>query len=127
LKTRIVLSILLFASVVSHSQSNKTILGVWKNVEDETKMIEFYENSDNIILGRALTDLNSRNESKRVIIRDLLYDGSKKTYSGKMSPPGKDLELNATISFDTNDGLIIVGRKFLLKKTIYLERVSKSN
>lgn len=103
-------------SAGSFSQNPNDIVGKWKDEKHNSKQLEIYLGKDGLYYGKEVT-------SDKIILKQLTYNEKLKNYTGKMSPPEKDITLNVTISFESSTRLKFVAKKFIMSKEIYFVKL----
>lgn len=122
MKLLILIIIQIFGIVTMQTDDNK-IIGQWKGEKEPEKRSEFYLAKDGFYYGKLIADGDKTENKGKIIMKKLSYDAATKSYKGIMSPPDKDIELNVTISFVTNDRIKVVAKKFIISKTFYFIRI----
>lgn len=84
---------------------------------------EFYLDSDGLYYGKIIKDQDKKGALGKTTFKKLKYDPKSKSFKGTMSPPDRDMEIDAIITFEGNDKLKVVAKKFLMTKTVYLIRI----
>lgn len=115
--------ILLLITTTDISQNQNSLIGKWKGEKETGKQSEFYLAKDGFYYGKICADAEKAENVGKIIMKKLVYDATSKTFKGTMSPPDRDLELNVTISFVTNDRIKVVAKKFVMSKTMYFTRI----
>jgi hypothetical protein len=119
---KLLVALVLFTISVS-AQTESTIIGKWKGDEKPDMQSEFYLDKDGLYYGKIIKDVENKGTLGRIILKKFKYDAKTNAFKGKMSPPDRDMELDATITFVNNDKLKIVAKKFIITKTIYFIRI----
>jgi hypothetical protein len=114
---------LLWISHPSLAQRASLILGQWKNMEEPDRQMEFILGNDGKYQAHIIHDTDDASHHGKVVLKDLQYDAKTKSFKGLMSPPDADMELTATVFFEGPDKLKIVAKKFIMTKTIHLEKL----
>lgn len=122
MKNYVILAVAILCTHLSFGQLNDTIVGLWQDADDPQRLIEFYTDDNDEIVGLGINKSTSKQTGKK-IFEKLTYQGDSDTYTGIMTPPEKDISINATIYYVNENKIKIVGKKMLFKKTIILERV----
>lgn len=106
-------------------QNNTDITGKWITEEkDKTAQIEIYLSKDGKYYGKVINNIKNPANNGRIMLKELVYNEKTKTYTGTMLPPDAGIELNVTITLESKDRLKIVARKLVMRKTMYLKRIS---
>ena len=113
----------LLVSISAFGQKAKEIEGVWKSDDKKKIEIQIYLASDGYYYGKIIQDQDNKNNVGKIILKELKYDNKNNSFSGIMLPPDKDIEANATITFENNKKIKVVAKKLLLSKTIYFTKV----
>jgi uncharacterized protein (DUF2147 family) len=109
-----IVAFLLF-SVVGFSQTENKIIDTWQAEEDASKKMEIYLAKDGLFY--------SKDSTGKLILKKLKYNEKTKSYSGQITPPEKDMTLNVTISFESDNKLKMLAKKFIMSKTLYLIKI----
>jgi hypothetical protein len=115
--------LLLFFSVTVFGQTQSTIIGKWKGEDKPNLQSEFYLGKDGLYCGKIIKDTENKGTLGRIILKKFKFDPKTSSFKGRMSPPDRDIELDATITFESKDKLKIVAKKFIMTKTIYFIRI----
>lgn len=113
----------LFISMSVSAQKEKDILGKWKAEDNVNVEAEIYFSDDGLYYGKVIKDKNKKITNGKIILKKFVYNKKANSYKGKMSPHDRDMELNATITFESEDKLKVVASKFLFSKTVYFLRI----
>jgi uncharacterized protein (DUF2147 family) len=113
----------LFISLSVSAQKEKDILGEWKTDDNANVEAEIFISNDGLFYGKVIQDNGKKVTNGKIILKKFVYDSKSNSFKGKMSPHDRDMEVNATITFESNDKLKVVARKFLFSKTIYFLRI----
>ncbi len=119
---KLLVALLLFTVSIT-AQTESTIIGKWKGEDKPDMQSEFYLDKDGFYYGKVIKDTDNKGTLGRIILKKFKYNSKTNSFSGKMSPPDRDMELDATITFESNDKLKIVAKKFIMTKTIYFIRI----
>jgi uncharacterized protein (DUF2147 family) len=103
-------------STIAFSQTKNDIVGKWKDEKATDKQLEIYLGKDGKYYGKEIS-------TGKLILNGATYNEKKKTFSGKMTPPDANMTMNATISLESVDKFKIIGKKFIMSKTIYFVRI----
>jgi hypothetical protein len=110
-------------TLAAFPQTESSIIGQWKDIEQPDRQMEFYLDKDGLYYAKAVNDKSKESINGKVLVKKLKFDEATKTFKGLMSPPDAKLELNVTISFSGQDKLKIVAKKFVMTKTRQLVRI----
>jgi hypothetical protein len=110
-------------TLAAFPQTESSIIGQWKDIEQPDRQMEFYLDKDGLYYAKAVNDKSKESINGKVLVKKLKFDEATKTFKGLMSPPDAKLELNVTISFSGQDKLKIVAKKFVMTKTLQLVRI----
>jgi uncharacterized protein (DUF2147 family) len=113
----------LFISLTVSAQKEKDILGKWKTEDNMDLQAEIFLANDGLYYGKIIQDKDKKVSNGKQILKKFVYDSKANSFKGKMSPHDRDMELNATITFESEDKLKVVARKFLFSKTIYFLKI----
>jgi len=119
----LVASMLLFLSLGLNAQPANSIIGKWRNAESNSFVVEIYLSGDGCYYGKIFDDKKVAVNKGKTILKKLSYLSSEKRFSGSMSPPDKDIELEASIRFITPDKLELKASKLFITKTFQLNRI----
>lgn len=125
-KRTILICAVVLIALAAYSQSASSIIGQWKNEKEPEHQIEFYLDKDGFYYGKVLKDFKKDGKEMKkgsLLFKKLTYDAATNTFKGLMSPPDAGIEVNSTISFDGNDKLKVVGKKFMMTKTLRFVRI----
>ena len=114
---------LLLSLLAVRAQTASTIVGQWKDEKEPDRQMEFYLDNDGLYYAKAIHSKTKDVTNGQVLVKKLKYDAVAKTFKGTMSPPDSNLELNATITFQSNDRIKLVAKKSFLTKTLHLVRL----
>jgi hypothetical protein len=125
-KRCLLLTVFLFFALVvtSSAQSPETIVGKWKGEAKHDREIEFYLSKDGLYYGKTIGTGTKKSDKGHLLLRKLVYVSEEKVFRGIMSPPDRNAEINATLSFSTPNRLKVVGHKMFMTKTIYFIRAN---
>jgi hypothetical protein len=118
-----VLIFAILSSMTAWSQTEHDIIGKWKGEDKPDMQSEFYLAKDGLYYGKIIKDTENKGTLGRIILKKFKYNVKTNSFKGTMSPPDRDMELDATITFESNDKLKIVAKKFIISKTIYFIRI----
>ena len=114
----------LFLSLTVSAQKEKDILGKWKTEDNADVQAEIYLLSDGLFYGKVIMDKDKKVTNGKIILKKFVYNKKTNSFKGKLSPHDRDMELNATITFESEDKLKVVASKFLVfSKTIYFLKI----
>jgi hypothetical protein len=85
--------------------------------------MEFFQEKDGSYTSKVINDMSKEPKNGALILKNLKFDKHSKSFNGKMSPPDKDIELTAIVSFVSNDKLEVKASKLFMTKTIHLVRI----
>jgi hypothetical protein len=122
-KINLMILVFLFFSMGGFAQSAETIAGKWQAENDANRQSEIYLAKDGFYYGKLIAEKGKTENLGKLILKKLKYDSATQTFKGTMSPPDRNMELEATVSFVGKDKLKIVARKFLMSKTVYFVRI----
>jgi hypothetical protein len=105
------------------SQAPQAIVGKWKGKDEPSRQTEFYQNKNGSFSGKIINDTSKSPKNGFLIFKELKYDDRSHTFIGKMTPPDKNIEIDATVSFIGKDELLIVGKMLLFTKTTTFLRI----
>ncbi len=105
------------------AQTVSTIIGQWRDQEEPDRQMEFYLDKDGLYYAKTINSKSKEMVNGQVLIKQLKYNETTKTFLGIMSTPDNRLDLAASISIVNNNKLKIVARKLVMTKTIYLVRL----
>jgi hypothetical protein len=112
------LALLLHTGLLQAQQGN-SIVGRWQGTaQDKPMQMEIYLGSDGLYYGKRIDG----QPTATLVLKGLRYQTATGQYKGKMTPPDANMDINVTITIMGNDRLQLVGKKFLLTKTFYLQR-----
>lgn len=112
---------LLFISVFG--QTPQTIVGKWKGVEEPERQIEFVQEKDGSFSGKVINDQSKEPKNGKVILKHLLFDSKTKTFKGKMSPPDKDISMDATVYFIGSNKIKVESSMLFITKKFHFVRI----
>lgn len=115
--TKQIVTAMAFLSIAATSPTRQTansIIGKWKDLEDPSKSAEITLAQDGYYYGR--------DTKGTIIMKKLQFDAQKKCFTGTMNPPDAKIELNVTITFESETKLKVVAKKFFISKTLYLTK-----
>jgi uncharacterized protein (DUF2147 family) len=114
----------LFISLTVSAQNEKDILGKWKTDDNANVEAEIYLSKDGLYYGKVIKDNGKNVTNGKIILKKLVYNSKKKSFKGKLSPHDRDMEFNATLTFEGEDKLKVEASKFLVfSKTIYFLKI----
>lgn len=115
----------LIMAVAAKAQTSGKIVGNWKDDELPKRLVEFYQGEEGLYYGRIVRDENEDLNGK-VFIKKLRYDESAQTYTGLVSPPDieANIEIKTTISWVAKDTLQVVVRNIFQTKKILFTRAA---
>lgn len=115
--------LVMILSISAYAQKTKDIEGNWKSEDKKKIEIQIYQASDGFCYGKITHDGDDKNNIGKIILKALKYDNKNNSFNGIMLPPDKDIEANATITFENNKKIKVIAKKLLLSKTIYFIKV----
>lgn len=98
-------------------------MGKWRSIEDSGKQVEFFHGADNLYHGKVINSVNKSIPNGHLLFKNGVYVPADHTIKGFLSSPGRSLEIDATIIFITQDKLKVIGRTFLITKTLFFDRI----
>jgi hypothetical protein len=107
-KINIIVATILFSISIS-AQTEKNIIGKWKGEDKQGMETEFYLDKDGLYYGKIIKDVDKKGVLGKIIFKKMKYDPKSKSFKGTMSPPDRDIEINAT--------------KFVMTKIVFLIRI----
>lgn len=108
---------------ITQTEESLILIGKWKGEEEPDRQIEFVQETDGTFSGKVINDKSNKSKNGTKILKNLKFEPQSKTFVGKMTPPDKDIELDARVSFEDNDKLKVVASKFFMTKTIHFLRI----
>lgn len=121
----LVLMLGLLAAAQIRAQSPNEITGKWNNKEDKHGLMEFYQGEDGLYYGRMINADGGEAKLGKVVLRKLRYNSESKTFTGLISPPDFNIELNATLSWIDKDALLVVAKNMFKTKKIRFDRIKQ--
>lgn len=121
----LVLMLGLLAAAQIRAQSPNEIIGKWNNKEDKHGLMEFYQAEDGLYYGRMINADGGEAKNGKVVLRKLRYNSESKTFTGLISPPDFNIELNATLSWIEKDALLVVAKNMFKTKKIRFDRIKQ--
>jgi hypothetical protein len=114
-----------FSFLITHAfgQVQKDILGKWRAAEDTSRQVEMYQAKDGLYYAKVINSSDKNAKNGHNLLQKLVYDAQKNTFKGKLVPPEKGIEIDATASFDSANKLKVVSKKFFITKTFYFIRL----
>jgi hypothetical protein len=109
--------------VLSSAQSSQAIVGKWKGVEEPERQMEFVREKDGSFSGKVINDQTKESKNGKVILQNLIFDSKSKTFKGKMSPPDKDIAMDATLYFIGSDKIEVESRMLFITKKFLFVRI----
>lgn len=97
-------------------QTKNDIVGKWQDEKEPTKQLEIYLAKDGLYYGKLIS-------TGKTILNSVTYNDTKKSFIGIMTPPEFNTTVNATITFENKNKLKLIGKKFIMSKTIYFVRI----
>jgi len=85
--------------------------------------VEFFQEKDGSFSGKAINDQSKESKNGKVILKNLTYDSKSKTFKGKMSPPDKDISMDATVYFIGSDKIKVESSMLFITKKIHFVRI----
>jgi hypothetical protein len=103
------------------AQNANSIYGKWKGKDDKEMNIEFYNEADKTVYGKAISNSkNGKIKMSNIIFRKLVYNAKCNCLKGTMHPSDANINADAKITFISNTEIKISISKFLMSKTLYL-------
>ena len=138
LKIKLTIALIILFTGFSFAQNADAIIGKYLLPNDLE--VELFKQGDNYfgkIVGLnnyedgETKDVNNWDSSKRndpllgkLIIKNLEYDAEEKIWvNGEMYGPDKGINVNLKITEVTETGIIIVGSKYIMRKTMAWKRI----
>jgi len=138
LKIKLTIALIILFTGFSFAQNADAIIGKYLLPNDLE--VELFKQGDNYfgkIVGLnnyedgETKDVNNWDSSKRndpllgkLIIKNLEYDAEEKIWvNGEMYGPDKGINVNLKITEVTETGIIIVGSKYIMRKTMEWKRI----
>ena len=138
LKIKLTITLIILFTGFSFAQNADAIIGKYLLPNDLE--VELFKQGDNYfgkIVGLnnyedgETKDVNNWDSSKRndpllgkLIIKNLEYDAEEKIWvNGEMYGPDKGINVNLKITEVTETGIIIVGSKYIMRKTMEWKRI----
>jgi len=115
-------AVTLISTTIS-AQEPVSILGKWCGVEEPDRQIEFVQEKDGSFTGKVINSMSNNPKNGTLLLKNLKFDPKSKTFIGNMTPPDKDIELEARVSFEGDDKLKLEASKFFITKTIHFLRI----
>jgi uncharacterized protein (DUF2147 family) len=104
-------------------QTANPILGKWRAAEDTSRQVEMYQTKDGLYYAKVINSSDKNAKNGHNLLQKLVYDAQKNSFKGKLVPPDKGIEIDATVRFDNANKLKVVGKKFFMTKTFYFIRL----
>jgi hypothetical protein len=115
----------LYHPTIKIEKDKTAIVGRWANTDDPSMLLEFYLAVNGFYYGKVVSvGKDGKGKVGDLVIKKLAYNEEDNNYKGTMNPPDANISLNAKISFVTTKQLKIVASKFLMSKTLYLNKVN---
>jgi hypothetical protein len=108
---------ILTLSLGAIAQNN--LLGKWKDEKDDKRVVEIYLAKDGLYYGKVVRLPDTNAKLGHLIFQKCSFDAKTESLKGTMHPPKGNVAIDATIQLDKSGKLKVVGKKFLLTKTLY--------
>jgi hypothetical protein len=106
------------------AQNANTIYGKWKGKADNEMKIEFYNETDKTISGKATSNnTNGKIKMGNIIFKKLIYTIKCNCLKGTMQPHDANITADAKITFISNIEMKVSISKFIMRKTFYLIKI----
>jgi uncharacterized protein (DUF2147 family) len=123
LKKLIAISLFLWISNSLFAQNNENdIAGNWYCEEADKTTMKIFKNTDGFWYSTILTSDDKKGIGKNAL-KKMEYNPIEKQYKGDLYVAGKNLNLSATVSLQPDGKLKIVGKKVIISKTLYWNKV----
>lgn len=119
----IYLGLLLASSLGVQAQTEKDIIGKWKNAADDSFQTEIYVANDGKYYGKVINHTKTPADNGKIILKSFSYEKEKQLFTGKMTPSDAKITITAEIKFLNADELQITARKLLFTKKMNLIRI----
>jgi hypothetical protein len=105
------------------AQDANTLTGKWKGEDKPNNHVQFCLGDDGLYYGKLVFEDGKKENLGKVMMKQLKYETATKTYKGTMTPPDKNIDLKVTLTFEGNDKIKVVAKKFFMTKTVYFIRI----
>lgn len=103
--------------------SQDEIKGKWIARDLDNAVIQIYK-ENNLYFGKIIkSDIDDY--IGKIILKNLKYNDSSKSWEGTIYSPKRKMDINGTLSLESENQLKVVGRKYFLTKTFYWVRKNK--
>lgn len=118
--------IILFAlqAVVFNPNDADQITGDWFSPDMRNSTIQIFRDKDNLYYGKII-DSDKKKWINQTVLKQLSYNSTKASWEGTLYSLEREISINVTINMAASDQLKLVGKKFLITKTFYWEKVVK--
>lgn len=120
----ILMGAILLITSLSYSmipQKHDDILGTWYGEEMDKSYIEVKKNKNGTYTA-VITDSQEKSHIGKVVFTDVKFDTNSKTWKGTLTPPTRNISVDAELSSISEKNLKIEGRLFFMKKTFHWNR-----
>ncbi len=107
------------------AQTGNSILGKWRDEKEVDRHVEIYLGKDGLYYGKLIYEGKKKENIGQLIFKKLAYDATTKSFKGIMSPPNSSMEINSIVTIESADKFKIIGKKFLITKTILFDRIKE--
>lgn len=97
------------------AQDNQALLGKWQATDNKEMIVEIYKANNGLYYGKK-ADGN-------LILKELKYNSSSKTYSGIMQIPDADVTMKVEITLESQEKFKMIATKFFISKTRYFNKI----
>jgi len=104
------------------SQDQDAILGKWYGEEMDQSYFEVTKNK-NGTYHAIITESQEKSHIGKVVFTDLKYHPNSKTWKGNLTPPTRNISIDAELSKISEKKLKIEGKILFMKKTFQWERL----
>ena len=119
----IILGLLVAVAAIEVASANPdAILGKWLAKDLDNSIIQVKSQEDGSVVGTIIESSNEAYLGVKILY-DCKYIAEAGHYKSVIYSPARKMEIDATISLESDKKLKVVGRKLFLTKTFYWKRI----
>ncbi len=101
--------------------SQDVVVGKWHAEDLDNSVIKIYKES-NLLFGKIIAS-DKAEYIGQMVLKSFKYNQKDTRWEGTIYSPKRKMEINGTLSLESPDKIKLVGRKYLMTKTFYWNRL----
>lgn len=116
-----ILFFLFLVTIQTAMISQDNISGTWLAEDLDHSVINIYKENDGLYYAK-ITESENKAYINKIVLKEMKYNPKDKVWKGTIYSPKRNMEIDGTISLDSNEKMKLVGKKYFMTKTFYWTR-----